>query len=154
MLFCGDLLRKKISEHAKDKLNYSQFSVSRDAWLELLLSGVKSPEGGIQEHAELEECPLVSVGFITACLWVGRLEGCELIDMVVPLRVNIKNVDGDSCPQWTCVPMLVSIVCQGSLNQQEAEAICNAMTTRAKDSNLKNALCFADCTWVQALRSI
>ena len=68
-------------------------------------------------------------------------KGCELIDMVVPLRITNNNVDGDPCPQCTFVPMLVSIECQGSLNQQEAAAICNAMTTKAKESNLKNALC-------------
>jgi hypothetical protein len=171
MLFCGDLLRKRISDHPKNKnqVDYSQFSVSLDAWLDLLQSGGKAPEEAMSVDAKLEARPLVSVGFIQVCRNYVRFyshsweslndktflehifesgvafyltDGFDLIDMVVPLRINTEDsADCKAGPNIKFVPMLVSIQCQWSLDQQQAEITCDAMTTIAKESNMTNALC-------------
>ena len=175
MLFCGDLLRKKISDKAKsenkDSLDYSHISVPLNEWLDLLLSGGKANEGEALANVDLEECPSVSVGFIQVCRnslrsyeaswatlgdqsFLKRIfesgvafyvaEGCDLIDMVVPLRINREHAEGDCCltrPEYEFVPMLVSIKCQWSFSQSMAEEVCHAMTTRADTSGLNKALC-------------
>jgi hypothetical protein len=134
MLFCGDLLRKTISDTAKsenkDSLDYSDFSVSLDAWLDLLCSGGKPLEETKLPANESTDSPLVSVGFIHYLRsydtsWASLknqtflshiyesgvafyvFEGCDYIDMVVPLRIM---VDGETTsPKYEFVPMLVFI---------------------------------------------
>ena len=134
MLFCGDLLRKTISDTAKsenkDSLEYNHFSVSLDAWLDLLLSGGRTPVDTKVPVSESNESPSVSVGFIQVCRnsirsyknsWASLgdqcflrhiyesgvgfyvFEGCDLIDMVVPLRINRKDAKDEF------IPMVVSI---------------------------------------------
>lgn len=49
-------------------------------------------------------------------------ETCDLIDMVVPLRINRTHVDGDSCdtrPALEFVPMLVSMKYQRTFEMQK-----------------------------------
>jgi len=69
MLYCGDYLRKLINnkndENNKAIMHYSQFSVSLDAWLQLLLSGGSFPEGKSPDLV-IEDCK-ASVGFIQVC---------------------------------------------------------------------------------------
>ena len=166
MLFCGDLLRKEISDTLKkkdkDKMDYSQFSVSLDAWLDLLASGGRPCQEKI-----VAECDL-SVGFIQVCRnsmrsyrtsWESLkddsflkhifesgvafyvFEGCPLIDMVVPMRVNRQDGDPDARPKISYVPLLVSIKSLLELDQSEAEKACAAMKQKASNSGLTVALC-------------
>ena len=136
MLYCGDHLRKLINMKNdgsnKAIMHYSQFSVSLDAWLQLLLSGGSFPEGKCPDLA-MEDCK-ASVGFIQVCRnplrsYTGSWKSlgdndflhsiyksgigffvcnnCPTIDMVVPIRVESNeegNIDG-----FHYVPMLISI---------------------------------------------
>ena len=163
MLFCGDLLRQLITE--KNKLNetgilpYSQFSVSLDAWLQLMLSGGKFP---VEHH---EACQ-VSVGFIQVCRNQMRsyehswkclndqdflkhifesgiafytFAGCDMIDMVVPMR--IKSDDEGNIDGFCYAPMMVSIRCRVEYTQNEAETECKEMKDRATEAGMTRALC-------------
>lgn len=71
MLFYGNLLQKTINNTAKskkkDRLDYDQFSVSLDDWLDLLRSGGRTREGKMLADSQSGECPSVSVGFIQVC---------------------------------------------------------------------------------------
>jgi hypothetical protein len=162
MLFCGDLLRKEIrdsqKEEDKEMLDYSHFSVSLDAWLDLLESGGEPAEGKYFANCEL------SVGFIQVCRnslrsyrtswnslknesFLQRIfesgvafytfEGCPLIDMVVPLRVN----NSAASHKYRFVPLMISIKCELEFDQANAEAVCEAMKKKAMNSGLKSALC-------------
>ena len=166
MLFCGDVLRKEISNRMtrrdKDKMAYTQFSVSLDSWLDLLCSG-----GKVIESKRVAACSL-SVGFIQVCRnnlrpysnsWESLkdqaflehifqsgiafyvFDGCPLIDMVVPMRVN--NLDGShgARPKFKFVPLLVSIKSRLIFDQNAAETACEAMKTKAAASHLNAALC-------------
>ena len=162
MLLCGDLLRKVRKKNLKKKkqLEYSRFSVSLDAWLELLLCGGRRSEG-ISDSK-------VSVGFIQVCrnslrsycnswkslkneLFLERMfesgvafyvcGGCPLIDMVVPLRINRPDPTSGTRSKFRFVPLLVSIKCGLKFDQRDAESTCNAMKMKAEASELKTALC-------------
>jgi hypothetical protein len=166
MLFCGDLLRKTISDAAKsenkDSLEYNHFSVSLDAWLDLLCSGGRTPVDTKVPDSESRDGSSMSVGFIQVCRnsirsyknsWASLedqcflrhiyesgvgfyvFEGCDLIDMVVPLRINRKEAKDEF------IPMVVSIKSEWTFQQAHATAACKAMTKRATDSRLTKALC-------------
>jgi hypothetical protein len=166
MLFCGDLLRKTISDAAKsenkDSLEYSHFSVSLDAWLDLLSSGGRSSVDTKVPDSESKDGSSMSVGFIQVCRnsirsykhsWASLgdqcflthiyesgvgfyvFEGCDLIDMVVPLRINRKDAKDEF------IPMVVSIKSEWTFPQAHATAACEAMTKRATDSRLTKVLC-------------
>ena len=170
MLFCGDLLRKTISDTAKsknrDSLDYSHFSVSIDAWLDLLSSGGKPLEETKLPANQSEDNPSVSVGFIQVCRnylrsygtsWASLknqtflshiyklgvafyvFEGCDYIDMVAPLRI-IVNCETAS-PKYEFVPMLVSITSMWACQQRHAMTACKNMKEFAESSGLTRALC-------------
>ena len=162
MLFCGDLLRKRINEDNVKKGNeiplYSQFSVSLEAWLHLMLCGGNLPVPSI------EDCK-VSVGFIQVCrnplrsycgswkcfkdesflkyiyeagIAFYTCNNCAVIDMVVPLRIKSEvegNIDG-----FVYAPLLVSVKCHGNFSQRKAEKECKKMTKKA-DKVLEKGLC-------------
>jgi hypothetical protein len=163
MPFCVDLLRKTINVEIERSnpgaMPYSQFSVSLDAWLQLMLSGGKLPD------APIEDCK-VSVGFIQVCRnplrWYSdswrcfkdqvflkyiyessiafyTCNNCALIDMVVPLR--IKSQEEGSIEGFCYVPMLVSIKSRLQFTQSEANTVFQNMTKRVKTDGLENALC-------------
>ena len=164
MLFCGDLIRKAINFDNKRSnpgaMSYSQFSVSLDAWLQVMISGGKLPD------APIDDCE-VSVGFIQVCRnplrWYSdswrcfkepdflkyiyesgiafyTCNNCAMIDMVVPLRIK-SNVKG-SIDGFCYVPMLISIKSRQEFTQSEADAVFRNMTKRAKADGLERALCF------------
>ena len=155
MLFCGDQLRKRYNEEIKaiGKHSYRKFSVSLDAWLQIMLSGGQFPEGPV---AECE----VSVGFIQVCRnslrsyeksWksLGNdtflknifdagiafyvFPGCRTIDMVVPLRITNGVVT-------EYIPMFVSIKCRAHYSDQAMIKACKKMEQKAKRDKLR-AVC-------------
>ena len=159
MLFCGDLLRGRINE--EKKLNglhlYSQFSVSLDAWLQLMKAG------GRETETLNGECQ-VSVGFIQVCRnslrsyrtsWTSLADqsflkhiyelgiafyvfpGCPIIDMVVPLRVR----GGSKQNETKYIPMFVSIKCMQKLSDQTMASDCRDMKTMAVSCGLPKAFC-------------
>ena len=69
MLYCGDRLRKLLNMGVKQQSGnqppYSHFSVSLDAWLNLMLSGGKLPDGNNPDPLN-KDCK-ASVGFIQVC---------------------------------------------------------------------------------------
>jgi hypothetical protein len=164
MLFCGDVLRRRINERNESTgiQPYSQFSVSLDAWLELMrLGGLLS-----REPTNADEDCKVSVGFIQVCRnplrsysdsWKSLSDqsflkqmfetgiafytynGCPLIDIVVPMRIKsdeVGNIDG-----CCYAPLLVSIKCQSDFKQRDAKAACEAMKGKAMMDGLERALC-------------
>jgi hypothetical protein len=167
MLFCGDLLRKRINDD--NMVNgiqlYSQFSVSLDDWLEVMLSGGKM--SAIQSDKESD----VSVGFIQICrnhlrsyshswktlkyheflkqifesgIAFYACNNCPLIDIVVPLRIrrdDVTGIDVDSGSEFTYAPMLVSIKCHAKFSQKRAEAACEIMKAQAIEDKLAKAFC-------------
>ena len=165
MLFCGDLLRKVINENRRSEMKeYSQFSVSLDAWLQLMLSGGRLPD------APIEQCE-ISVGFIQVCRnslrsyeksWRSLADqpflkhifesgiafyvfpGCPIIDMVVPLRIT----QGANTTDAKYIPMFVSIKSRATFpNPKELVEQCDAMRSRAEmlrtseSTMLPTALC-------------
>ena len=166
MLFCGDLLRKTISDEArfenKGSLDYSQFSVPLDTWLDLLLSGGEVLEETERADNVSENSPLVSIGFIQVCRnsirsyktpWSSLgdqsflkqiyesaiafyvFEACDLIDLVVPLRICLKDAD----PEF--IPMVVSIKSEWTYQQSQAAKACAAMKKQAEETGLTKAFC-------------
>ena len=164
MLFCGDLLRKAFNVENErsnpEAIPYSQFSVSLDAWLQVMLSGGKLPD------APIDDCE-VSVGFIQVCRnplrWYSdswrcfkdpdflkyiyesgiafyTCNNCALIDMVVPLR--IKSNGKGSIDGFCYVPMLISIKSRQQFTQLEADKVFGNMAERADADGLERALCF------------
>jgi len=162
MLFCGDLLRKRINEDNVKEGNeiplYSQFSVSLEAWLQLMLCGGKLPDPSIKD------CK-VSVGFIQVCrnplrsycgswkcfkdefflkyiyeagIAFYTCNNCAVIDMVVPLR--IKSEDEGNIDGYVYAPLLVSVKCHRQFSQRKAEKECKKMTKKAEKS-LEKGLC-------------
>ena len=162
MLFCGDMLRQLINEknklHGGGVLPYSQFSVSLDAWLQLMLSGGKFP---VDDDTNCK----VSVGFIQVCRnhlrsynksWKGLnnetflkhiyesgiafyvFDGCEMIDMVVPMRIKSDEGKFDG---FSYAPMMVSIRSRIGYTQNEAEEECEKMKVRAREAGMTRALC-------------
>ena len=168
MLWCGDILRKLINDENERNSPgvhlYSQFSVSLDAWLKLMLSGGKFPADQIP-NAPIEDSK-VSVGFIQVCRnplrsyngsWkclkdqfflkniyetgIGfyTCNNCAVIDMVVPIRVKTNekgNIDG-----FCYIPMLISIKSQQNLSKKAAGEAFEAMANRVKKDRLTRALC-------------
>ena len=146
MLFCGDLLRKRINKQNEEQCSriqaYSKFSVSLDDWLQLMISG------GRLANASDVNCA-VSVGFIQICRnhlqsysdsWTHlhdqsflrhiyesgvafyTCNNCPVIDMVVPLR--IKNQTRGNINGFVYAPMLVSIKCHTHFSESDAVAAC------------------------------
>ena len=168
MLFCGDKLRKQINVEnecrSPEVLPYSQFSVSLDAWLQVMLTGGKCP-GAKGSGAPTEDCN-VSVGFIQVCrnplrsydgswkclkdqlflqfiynsgIAFYTCNNCAVIDMVVPLRIKSNetgNIDG-----FCYVPMLVSVKSHRNFSRKEATNTYQAMDKRVKEDGLERALC-------------
>ena len=159
MLFCGDVLRKRINDKDKSKQAYNQFSVSLDAWLQVLLSGGKLSD------AAFDDCQ-VSVGFIQVTRnslrlhddsWLSWTEqsflkyifesgnaffpfqGCPLVDMVIPLRVRKGN--DATCTEFGYVPMLVSIKYDNELCSEAMEKICEALKEKAETDQVGRAFC-------------
>ena len=180
MLFCGDMLRMQINRKGKERMDkermekeeqssdvsetkiqeYSQFSVSLDDWLQLILSGGKVPDN--KETPVTTDCK-ISVGFIQVCrnslrsyshswnhlsdqcflkhiyesgIAFYTCNNCPVIDMVVPLRIRR---DGESIEYFA--PMLVSIKCHTSFTQTQANLECKKMKDRAIKDGLGKALC-------------
>ena len=158
MLFCGDLLRKRINEenNLKGIQLYTQFSVSLDAWLQLMMSGGKNTQ------VPIEECE-VSVGFIQLCRnplrsyresWASLADqsflkhifesgialyvfpNCPLIDIVVPLRITPGT---NSKTEY--ISMFVSIKCGEGYSDKELAEECEKMKERAVSDKLDKALC-------------
>ena len=157
MLSCGDLLRRRINSkmNLKGMDLYSQFSVSLDAWLQLLMYG-----GDETKVTDDDDCD-VSVGFIQLCRnslrsyseswtcladqsFLGHIfesgiafyvfPGCETIDMVVSLR---DTKDGKK----EYVPMLISIKCREKFTNADMDRECKKMEEKAKTDKLPKALC-------------
>ena len=171
MLFCGDLLRKKVNKEHRGTLtqDYSQFSVSLEDWLQLMMSGGKFPS---EIKKKVADCK-ISVGFIQVCrnslksysyswehltdqcflkhiyesgIAFSTCHRCPLIDMVVPLRIQTqiktkKRHGGGTSTEVTFVPMLVSINCHESFSEGDADKECQKLKARATKDGLSRALC-------------
>ena len=158
MLFCGDLLRKETDKVKKSEQRYTQFSVSMDNWLQLMVSG-----GDLPPERESMECS-VSVGFIQVCRnplrsyvhsWHSLTDecflkfiyesgiafytcnNCPLIDLVVPLRINAEGPKKG----FEYCPMLISIKCHADFTDNEAKTECKKMEDRARKDHLEKAFC-------------
>jgi hypothetical protein len=167
ILYCGDYLRKLINnkndENNKAIMHYSQFSVSLDAWLQLLLSGGSFPEGKSPDLV-IEDCK-ASVGFIQVCRnplrsYTGSWKSlgdkdflhsiyksgigffvcnkCPTIDMVVPIRLESNeegNIDG-----FYYVPMLISIKAEEDYGDSETAKDWPAVDKRLHEAGITRAL--------------
>jgi hypothetical protein len=160
ILFCGDLLRKEADEVNKRIQKYTQFSVSMDDWLQMMISGGNFP---LERERERMECS-VSVGCIQVCRnplrsyahsWHSLTDqcflkfiyesgiafytcnNCPLIDLVVPLRIEAQGPKKDF-EYW---PMLISIKCHADFLDSEAAAECKKMKERARNDSVEKAFC-------------
>ena len=58
--------------------------------------------------------------------------GCQLVDMVIPLRINKGNVEGGSFTEFEYVPMLVAIKHEDQMSGAEMIKECNALKEKAE----------------------
>ena len=168
MLFCGDRLRKLHNMGEKQQRwgnqPYSQFSVSLDAWLNLMLSGGKFPNG--KNPVSLNEDCKASVGFIQVCRnplrsynrsWkllnnqrylkhiyesgIGffTCNKGKTIDMVVPIR--IKRATRGNTDGFIYVPMLISIKSHADFTDSVATSFWTQLNERLERDKMPRALC-------------
>ena len=166
MLYCGDRrLRKVLNEIVKQQKSgiqaYSQFSVSLDDWLQLLLSGGNFPNGQGPDPSN-EDCK-ASVGFIQVCRnplrshsgsWKSQAylkyiyesgigfftcDQLELIDMVIPIRIK-SNEEGNT-DGFCYVPMLISIKSHEESCETLASEFWKEVDERLNKDGISRAVC-------------
>ena len=168
MLFCGDRLRKLLNVEVKQQKSgiqpYSQFSVSLDAWLQLMISGGNFHKNGKSPGLSNEDST-ASVGFIQVCrnplgsykqswkrlseqaylkyiyesgIGFSTCNQCDIIDMVVPIRIK-SNEEGNTTDGFCYVPMLISI--QSDSDYSDGFSPLKNVEKRLKRDGISQAFC-------------